>query len=148
MIQLTHPFHHALKVSDFLNILMHFSQISLANNLFAKRLKRVGKKIYKCICVLVAQSCPSLCNSMNCNLPSAHCPWRFSRQEYWSGLSCCYALLQGIFPTQGLNPCLLYCRQILYHLSHQGSPNVYTYICMYVYIYIHTYKYIYICVCV
>ena len=28
--------------------------------------------------------------------------------------------LQGIFPTQGLNPGLLYCRQILYHLSHQG----------------------------
>ena len=30
--------------------------------------------------------------------------------------------LQGIFPTQGLNPGLLPCRQILYHLSHQGSP--------------------------
>ena len=34
----------------------------------------------------------------------------------------CYALLQGIFPTQGLNPGLSHCRQILYHLSHQGSP--------------------------
>ena len=30
--------------------------------------------------------------------------------------------LQGIFPTQGLNPCLPHCRQILYYLSHQGSP--------------------------
>ena len=30
----------------------------------------------------------------------------------------CHALLQGIFPTQGLNPGLLHCRQILYHLSH------------------------------
>ena len=29
--------------------------------------------------------------------------------------------LQGIFLTQGLNPGLLHCRQILYHLSHQGS---------------------------
>ena len=29
--------------------------------------------------------------------------------------------LQGSFPTQGLNPGLLHCRQILYHLSHQGS---------------------------
>ena len=29
-----------------------------------------------------------------------------------------YSLLQGIFPTQGLNPGLLYCRQILYHLRH------------------------------
>ena len=32
-------------------------------------------------------------------------------------------LLQGIFPTQGLNPGLLHCRQILYHLSHWGSPK-------------------------
>ena len=31
-------------------------------------------------------------------------------------------LLQGIFPTQGSNLDLLLCRQILYHLSHQGSP--------------------------
>ena len=34
----------------------------------------------------------------------------------------CHSLLQGIFPTQGLNPGLLHWRQILYHLSHQGSP--------------------------
>ena len=36
----------------------------------------------------------------------------------------CHALLQGIFPTQGLNLGLLHCRQILYHLSHQGSPRI------------------------
>ena len=36
---------------------------------------------------------------------------------------CCHALLQGIFPTQGANPGLLHCKQILYHLSHQGSPQ-------------------------
>ena len=35
----------------------------------------------------------------------------------------CHALLQGIFPTQGSNPGLPHCRQILYHLSHQGSPR-------------------------
>ena len=33
----------------------------------------------------------------------------------------CQALLQGIVPTQGLNPGLLHCRWILYRLSHQGS---------------------------
>ena len=43
----------------------------------------------------------------------------FSRQEYWSGLP---SLLQYIFPTQGLNPDLLHCRHILYHLSHQEAP--------------------------
>ena len=48
----------------------------------------------------------------------------FSREEYWSGLPC---LLQGVFPTQGSNLSLLHllhCRQILYLLSHQGSPNL------------------------
>ena len=34
----------------------------------------------------------------------------------------CHFLLQGIFTTQGLNLGLLHCRQILYCLSHQGSP--------------------------
>ena len=29
--------------------------------------------------------------------------------------------LQGVFPTQGWNPGLLHCRQILYRLNHQGS---------------------------
>ena len=32
-------------------------------------------------------------------------------------------LLQGIFPTQGSNPSLLYYRQVLYQLSYQGSPK-------------------------
>ena len=32
-----------------------------------------------------------------------------------------FSLLQGIFPTQGSNLGLLHCRQILYHLSHQGT---------------------------
>ena len=36
----------------------------------------------------------------------------------------CHALLQGIFPTQGPNPDLPHCRQILYCLSHQGSPKI------------------------
>ena len=33
------------------------------------------------------------------------------------------SLLQGIFPTQGSNLGLLHCRQVLYQLSYQGSPN-------------------------
>ena len=32
------------------------------------------------------------------------------------------SLLQWIFPAQGSNQCLLYCRWILYQLSYQGSP--------------------------
>ena len=39
-----------------------------------------------------------------------------------TGVSC-HFLLQGIFLTQGSNPGLPHCRQMLYHLSHQGSPG-------------------------
>ena len=40
------------------------------------------------------------------------------------------SLLQGIFPTQGLNLGLLHCRRILYQLSYQGSPRYsYRHIC-------------------
>ena len=34
------------------------------------------------------------------------------------------SLLQGSFPTQGLNPSLPHCRRILYQLSYQGSPRI------------------------
>ena len=34
-----------------------------------------------------------------------------------------HSFLQGIFLPQGSNPGLPYCRQILYHLSHQGKPR-------------------------
>ena len=43
----------------------------------------------------------------------------FSRPEYGVGS---LSLLQGIFPTQGLNPGLPHCRWILSQLSYQGSP--------------------------
>ena len=34
------------------------------------------------------------------------------------------SLLQGMVQTQGLNPGLPHCRRILYHLSHQGIPQI------------------------
>jgi len=49
----------------------------------------------------------------------------------YSLCSYCHSLLQGIFSTQVSNLGLLHCRQILYRLSHQGSPMpmyLYTYI--------------------
>ena len=45
-------------------------------------------------------------------------PWNSPGQNTGVGS---LSLLQGILPTQGLNPGLLHCRQILYQLSHQGS---------------------------
>ena len=54
-------------------------------------------------------------------LPPARflCPWEFPSKNTELG---CHALFQGIFLTQGSNACLLHCRQILYLLSHVGSP--------------------------
>ena len=44
--------------------------------------------------------------------------WDFPGKSTGMG---CHFLLQWIFPTRGLNPGLLHCRQTLNHLSHQGS---------------------------
>ena len=46
-------------------------------------------------------------------------PWNSPGKNTGVG---CHSLLQGIFPTQGLNLGLPYCRQIHYYLSHQRSP--------------------------
>ena len=50
-----------------------------------------------------------------------YCPWNSPGQNTAVGS---LALLQRIFPTQGVNPCLPHCRWILYQLSHKGSPTV------------------------
>ena len=66
--------------------------------------------------VLVSQLCPTLWDPMDCSPPGP------SIHEYFAGKNTrvgCHSLLQGIFPTQGSNPSLLHCRQILYRLSHQ-----------------------------
>ena len=53
-------------------------------------------------------------------------PWTVARSapRHWDSPSRntgvgCHSLLQGVFPTQGLNPGLLHCRWILYHLNHE-----------------------------
>ena len=56
---------------------------------------------------------------MNCTL-QVPCPWNSSGKSTGVG---CHCLHQGAFLTQGLNLRLLHSRQILYHLSHQGSPS-------------------------
>ena len=48
-------------------------------------------------------------------------PWNSPAQNTGEGS---LSLLQGIFPTQGLNPGLPHCRQILYQLSHKGSWRI------------------------
>ena len=66
-----------------------------------------------CVCVLVlaAQSCPTLCDPVDCSLPSSDCPWDFPGKHTGVGS---HSLLQRIFSAQVSNPGLLHCRQILY----------------------------------
>ena len=70
--------------------------------------------------VKVPQSCPTLCDPMDLKLSRLLCPWDSPGKNTGVGS---LSLLQGNFPTQGLNPGLLHCRWILYQLSHQGSPG-------------------------
>ena len=68
--------------------------------------------------VLVAQLCPTLCNPIDCSPPvfSVHGILQARTLERVA-----ISFSKGIFPTQGSNLGLPCCRQILYHLSHQGS---------------------------
>ena len=98
-------------------------------------------------CIIsVTQSCPTLCDPMDCSVPGfpvhhqlpeldqthvlrvsdaiqpSHpllfpSPTAFNLSKHWG-------LFQGIFPTQGSNPGLLHCRLILYQLSHQGGSRI------------------------
>ena len=70
---------------------------------------------------LVAQPCPTLCHPKAVALPSSSVHEDSPDKNTGVG---CHALLQGIFPTQGLNPSLPYHRWVLYHLSHEGSPRM------------------------
>ena len=74
--------------------------------------------VYFRVCVCVRDSVVSLCPH---GLQPARllCPKDFPGKN--SGMGC-HSLLQGIFPIQGSYPGLSHCRQILYCLSHQGSP--------------------------
>ena len=71
-----------------------------------------------CYAVLSYQSCPTLCDPMDCSPPGYSVHGDSPGKN--TGVLPCPS--PGIFPTQGLNPSLPHCRQILYHLSHQGSP--------------------------
>ena len=73
--------------------------------------------------VLVTQSCSILGETMNYSLQrsSVHGVLQ-ARIVEWVAIP----FSRGIFLTQGLNPGLLHCRQILYHLSHSALGLKYT----------------------
>ena len=85
-----------------------------------------------CVCTQsLTQSCPTLSNPVECSLPgsSVH---GISQAGVGS-----HFLLQGIFPTQGSNFCVLLDRKIPYHSAWEA-------LCMSVCIYGNIYTYIYI----
>ena len=63
--------------------------------------------------VLLAQSCPTLCDPTDCSPPCLLSPWSSPGKNTGVGY---HLLLQGIYPTQGLNPALLHCRHIYTHI--------------------------------
>ena len=67
--------------------------------------------------MLLAQSCPTLCDPMDCSLPGSSVHGIPMNTRVLPFLSL------GIFPTQGSNLSALHCRQTLYSLSHQGNPE-------------------------
>ena len=73
------------------------------------------KKHLLCYCVKLAQSCLTLCSPVDY---TDHGVLQARILEWVA-----FSLLQGIFPTQELNRVLLHCRQILYQLRYQGSPD-------------------------
>ena len=82
------------------------------------------RKTLKEIFMTIHQS--KICKSKGCSVVSdslqphgIYSPWNSPGQN--TGVDS-LSLLQGIFPTQGSNPGLPHCRQILYQLSHKGSP--------------------------
>ena len=77
---------------------------------------------YKYVCYavcLVTQSCPTLCNPMDCSPPGSTVHGDSPGTNIRVG---CYALLQGIFPTEVLKPGLLHCRQIFLPSELPGKP--------------------------
>ena len=68
--------------------------------------------------LLATQSCPTLCDPMDCSPPGSSVHGDSPGKNTGVG---CRVLLQGIFPTQGLNLGLLHCRWILCQLSYRES---------------------------
>ena len=62
-----------------------------------------------CVCAKSLQLCPTLCDPMDCSLPGSLFPWDSPGKITAVD---CHFFLQGIFPTQGLNPNLLSLLQV------------------------------------
>ena len=74
----------------------------------------LGEKKVTCLVLSVTQLCLTLCDPPGLQSTKLLCPWDFPGKNTGVG---CHFLLQGIFPTQGLNLCLL-------RLLHQQANSL------------------------
>ena len=127
-LELSCFFHEPVDVGNLISGSSAFSKTSLNIWKFTVHiLLQPGLDLWVCrdvhMLCLVTQSCPTLCDPMNCSPPGSSVSGASPGKSTGVG---CHAFLQRIFSTQGLNPGLLQCRWILYCLSHQGCLG-----CMY-----------------
>ena len=87
--------------------------------------------VYLYVCVLFIQLCLTLCDSMDYSPSSSFVHGNSPGKNTEVGS---HFLFQGIVLKQGSHPGFPHCRQILYHLSHQGSL-IYIHIYIYIFIY-------------
>ena len=78
--------------------------------------------------VLVAHSCPTVCDPMDCSLPGYSVHGNSSGKNTGMG---CQALLQGIFLTEGSNLSLLHWEAGSLPLVPPGKPTLHTKPCIY-----------------
>ena len=107
--------------AKYLLVLQQCQQSEILGKVPSDRAQRLPLFLCCAVLCLVSQMGLALCDSMDCSPPGFSSHGDSPGQNTGVG---CHALLQRIFPTQGLNPDLPHCRQILYRLSHQGSPSI------------------------
>ena len=97
----------------------------------------MGSWIFVEACELLVAACGIWFPDQGWNAGSLHWKCGILATGKWKSLICVWllapgqitgvgslTLLQGIFPAQGSNPGLPHCGQILYQLSHKGSPRI------------------------
>ena len=97
---------------------VHHGELRMGDERIVTESQEISMKhrpVLPAVLCLVTLSCPILCNPIDCSLPGSSVHGDSPGKKTGVG---CHTLLQGVFPTQGLNPGLPHCRHILYHLSH------------------------------
>ena len=82
----------------------------------------------KCVCAKLLQLCPTLCDPVDHSLPGSSV-YRILQARILEWVAIHFS--RGSSRPKDGTLVLLHCRQILYHLSHQGSPLLFIMIVLY-----------------